>query len=945
MKKIKRIVSLGMICAFLLVNIIAYGQSSSYDNCKSYTEEILSRFISAVKDSNAAEEIAALISKFVSGEGKQYLIDAFEKLSSGPGAAQRLKDVLGLDETAIENLLSWMAGYPPSQSNEGQSWFVSLVNGTVSLDVAAGDFVNKLIEIVGDVSKAEYLLKKVRDGIIILSYIGNEYKPIIYDEKENKFYVYDHGVYNLIDLLNTQLTDPIESADNKLAIRDAFQIIVDAVNLVGNEQEKVGAKLVLDSLGLIYTEVIPTPTPTETPAPTPTATPTETPAPTPTATPTETPAPTPTATPTETPAPTPTATPTETPTPTPTATPTETPTPTPTATPTETPAPTPTATPTETPTPTPTATPTETPTPTPTATPTETPTPTPTATPTETPTPTPTATPTLPIGSPIIPGPIVGPVVTPEPTASVTPTPTVAPTETPVSTPVPKPTVTPKPTPEVLTIPEILDRMDETSKSGDIDTFVTLSQQLANKLASEKDANNAVDIFEKVSQTIVNAIDKFSNTNQVKSIIDNAVNIANAFDKVVQNSSLSAVQKTVIYGKTKNELYSIFVKAFAISAVVPKMIESEDSITYSVDSSFVADALSKTSYMSTVAGKIKNAAFKNLINMISGAVPVGIMGDKEANIVIEKDAIEKINGDSKITGVLLTSKNFVIFVPKSAISSDKVVITVSPTTISDAVSQAVAVSISAGDEMLTKVNPSLSIVLILNKKIDKETNYAAYSADTLGTGIVPGNYAKALNSFIVNINRLGSYIYIGNYSKTYKDVDSKAWYFEYVQLVSAKGITEGYLDGTFKPQKNVTRAEFAKMIVQAFQFDVEDQEVTKFKDVKKTDWFYPYVATLYNLGIVNGRSATQFAPNAPITREEMTKIIAMVLLKTGKISNSTEAKYTFTDNDQIAEWAKGYVSTVVENGIMEGRANNAFAPKSNATRAETAAVIMRAFLK
>ncbi len=214
--------------------------------------------------------------------------------------------------------------------------------------------------------------------------------------------------------------------------------------------------------------VIPTPEPTETPAPTETPVPTETPAPTATPVPTETPAPTETPVPTETPAPTETPVPTKTPAPTATPEPTETPVPNATPVPTETPEPTETPAPTATPVPTETPAPTATPVPTKTPAPTETPapgkTPAPTATPVPTETPAPTATPVptetpAPTATPVpteTPAPTATPVPTetPAPTATPVPTETPAPTATPVPTETPAPEETPEPTPTPVVVPE-----------------------------------------------------------------------------------------------------------------------------------------------------------------------------------------------------------------------------------------------------------------------------------------------------------------------------------------------------------------------------------------------------------------------------------------------------------------------------------------------------------
>ena len=74
--------------------------------------------------------------------------------------------------------------------------------------------------------------------------------------------------------------------------------------------------------------------------------------------------------------------------------------------------------------------------------------------------------------------------------------------------------------------------------------------------------------------------------------------------------------------------------------------------------------------------------------------------------------------------------------------------------------------------------------------------------------------------------------------------------------------------GNINPDKNITRAEFIKLVIEAFKLKADISEC-EFEDVASGSWYYEYVATGYKLGIVNGTSAATFEPDKPVTRQEM----------------------------------------------------------------------------
>ena len=146
-----------------------------------------------------------------------------------------------------------------------------------------------------------------------------------------------------------------------------------------------------------------------------------------------------------------------------------------------------------------------------------------------------------------------------------------------------------------------------------------------------------------------------------------------------------------------------------------------------------------------------------------------------------------------------------------------------------------------------------------------------------------------------------------------------------ISALNEKGIMSGMGDGTFAPEKNVTRAEFAVIAVKIMGLD-ENADCT-FSDVHKTDWFYPYVSAAEKSGIVYGVSETEFNPYGEITCEEAATI-------TGRIAEIFEIETDMgeTEITGVSAWAVKAYSFCVNAGILD----NGKAPKKLMNRAEIA---------
>ncbi len=160
------------------------------------------------------------------------------------------------------------------------------------------------------------------------------------------------------------------------------------------------------------------------------------------------------------------------------------------------------------------------------------------------------------------------------------------------------------------------------------------------------------------------------------------------------------------------------------------------------------------------------------------------------------------------------------------------------------------------------------------------------------------------------------------------------WAQKNIEELVASGAVAGYSSGAFKPDNTITRAEFATVLVKAFQ--LENKGGKTFLDTA-AHWAKDYIATAAANGVVNGYDAATFGPDDLITREQM----AVMIIKAAKLVPTAE-EIQFVDSGSISGWARAAMATTTTNGIMKGYPDNTVHPQGSATRAEAVTVIVNA---
>lgn len=221
--------------------------------------------------------------------------------------------------------------------------------------------------------------------------------------------------------------------------------------------------------------------------------------------------------------------------------------------------------------------------------------------------------------------------------------------------------------------------------------------------------------------------------------------------------------------------------------------------------------------------------------------------------------------------------------------------------------------------------------------LDKELLSVAkvvYGALQFQGGVVDGDY------IVEPRDTFSSYAVVEN-KVSFKDTASvQAWAGRQIAVVAAKGAIEGVGNGNFAPKSNVTRAEFAKMLIRALNLE-NNSAKQSFSDVSSTSWYAPYVAVAAEKGIITGRSAAQFDPNATITRAEMATMIARAVKSVNPdATTSASALSQFSDAAKISASLRDGVAFAASNNLVIGNAGK-FNPNNTATRAEAAVIIYR----
>lgn len=209
--------------------------------------------------------------------------------------------------------------------------------------------------------------------------------------------------------------------------------------------------------------------------------------------------------------------------------------------------------------------------------------------------------------------------------------------------------------------------------------------------------------------------------------------------------------------------------------------------------------------------------------------------------------------------------------------------------------------------------------------------------------IPSGKYNAATGKVTFTTTHFSQYA-VGYEVKSFADLESFSWAQYQIEVLVSKGVINGKSDTTFSPSENITRADFIVLLVRAF--GLEADVTANFADVNGSDYYYSEVGVARALGITDGIGNNQFLPKQPITRQDMMVLTARAMKAAGKALPKASAAdlKSFSDSDQVSDYAKDSMAALVKAGFVQGDGAN-ISSRAYTSRAEVAVLIYRIYMK
>ena len=178
-------------------------------------------------------------------------------------------------------------------------------------------------------------------------------------------------------------------------------------------------------------------------------------------------------------------------------------------------------------------------------------------------------------------------------------------------------------------------------------------------------------------------------------------------------------------------------------------------------------------------------------------------------------------------------------------------------------------------------------------------------------------------------------------SQQYPDVYDSYWASGDINRLTEQCVLEGYPDGMFKPNRKVSRAEMATMVVKGYNLDsTSNADYLTFKDVPKSHWAHDFISKGVAENMIAGKSHDRFAPNENISRTEALTIMSKGLNCPMDENRAEEILSQYKDGSQVPCWAKQNVAKAIENGALKNERNQDYIrPNDKTTRAEASSML------
>lgn len=224
-----------------------------------------------------------------------------------------------------------------------------------------------------------------------------------------------------------------------------------------------------------------------------------------------------------------------------------------------------------------------------------------------------------------------------------------------------------------------------------------------------------------------------------------------------------------------------------------------------------------------------------------------------------------------------------------------------------------------------------------NVKNPKKLGVYFYNEETKDWEYIGGKVDSENGTITVELQHFSKYA-VMEFDKTFDDIDIP-WAKEQIEVLASRHIIDGINETSYAPNAKISRAAFAKLLVNALGLEAGDK-VVSFNDIEEGMWYTESVEIAASLDIIKGYG-DDFNPNGEITREAMAVMIVRALKQVDPDGDYTASELGFEDADSISDWAKDEVGIASDKGLITGVSDTEFAPNENATRAQAAVIIYR----
>ena len=173
----------------------------------------------------------------------------------------------------------------------------------------------------------------------------------------------------------------------------------------------------------------------------------------------------------------------------------------------------------------------------------------------------------------------------------------------------------------------------------------------------------------------------------------------------------------------------------------------------------------------------------------------------------------------------------------------------------------------------------------------------------------------------------------------FSDLDDHEWAKFYIKELYDKSILNGYEDGTFRPANEITRAEVIKLLATLLLDNSYKSPTSEYSDINGQEWFYNYLLTSEYFCIIKDIYKNEFHPDEKVTRQELAAIAYRAILRSNIKLPVLSLPVEFVDFYEFANFAHDPIRELQKAGVLNGVGDNKFSPLTTTTRAEVAKII------